>query len=573
MHPIIRFDGVSLGYGSRVVLPRIDLEVREGDFLAILGPNGSGKTTILRAILGILKPLSGQVLAPESCGYSPQRRALDAIFPFTVEEVVAMGLTAELGPLRRPGRRERDRVRRALAACGVRHLAERAFRELSGGQQQRTLVARALVTEPEVLILDEPTNDLDLTGEHEIMELIATLNQEGRTVVMVSHLLNVVAHYATSVVVLHGGQLEAGEAAQVLTSERLSRLYGIDVVADRLGGRRAIVPRPVDPAARSSARGRAADTPEEHNRYYRHRSRLVRLPASLEKTIALGASAALRVLPRDVACELGAAASVAAAWFARDRWDQAAESLEKALPAARPGKRRRLRARSFRNAGRGLVETARVVWTSRRALGREVSVEGAQHLERARREGRGVIVLAARQNGGELLAATLARTASERVSWLEDRTETSRIAPVLRALRVLAGVETIPSKGGLREARVRLERAEIVLVPIDRSSTGKKAVFVPFLGHPAATSRRAAALALATGAPVVPAVVVRAPSGRYRIELSAPLTAMDRAASEEEAIQATTQAGALVLESAIRARPAEWRWDHDRWRRRPRVTS
>src|SRR5207248_868848 len=161
---------VRLGYGAHVVLPSVDLEVEPGDFLAIVGPNGSGKTTILRAILGVLKPLAGEMRAPEGCGYSPQRRALDTIFPFTVEEVVAMGLQGERPPLSRLLPSHRERIEKALAACGVEKLAQRPFRDLSGGQQQRSLVARALVSDPKVLVLDEPTNDLDLSGENDIME-------------------------------------------------------------------------------------------------------------------------------------------------------------------------------------------------------------------------------------------------------------------------------------------------------------------------------------------------------------------------------------------------------------------
>jgi ABC-type Mn2+/Zn2+ transport system ATPase subunit len=243
MTAIIEMKGVRLGYGAHVVLPHVDLEVQPGDFLAIVGPNGSGKTTILRAILGALKPLGGELKAPKGCGYSPQRRALDTIFPFTVEEVAAMGLQGEVGPLRRFTDAHRERVMKALASCGVEKHAQRAFRDLSGGQQQRTLVARALVSDPEVLVLDEPTNDLDLSGEHDIMELVAEVNRAGRTVVMVSHLLNVVAHYATRVAILHEGKLDAGLSKDVLTSERLSALYGIPVVAGEVEGRRAILPR------------------------------------------------------------------------------------------------------------------------------------------------------------------------------------------------------------------------------------------------------------------------------------------------------------------------------------------
>jgi ABC-type Mn2+/Zn2+ transport system ATPase subunit len=239
---LVKLAGVRLGYGARTVLERVDLEVHAGDFLAIVGPNGSGKTTILRAILGVLPPLAGELIAPRSCGYAPQRRALDPIYPFTVGEIVGMGLQGERGPLRPLRKREHERILRALTDCGIPHLVDRAFRELSGGQQQRALVARALVADPGLLVLDEPTNDLDLAGERDVMELVASLNRAGRTVVMVSHLLNVVAHYATRVAILHGGRLEVGPADQVLTSERLTALYGMPVVVADVQGRRAVLP-------------------------------------------------------------------------------------------------------------------------------------------------------------------------------------------------------------------------------------------------------------------------------------------------------------------------------------------
>lgn len=241
---LVTMEGVRLGYGARAVVEDVSLSVARGDFLAIVGPNGSGKTTILRAILGVLRPLAGRLVAPPSCGYSPQRRALDAIFPLTVEEVVGMGLYGERGPLRRLRAADIERVHRALADCGADALATRPFRDLSGGQQQRTLVARALVGDPELLVLDEPTNDLDLTGERDIMELVASLNRAGRTVIMVSHLLNVVVHYATRVAIVREGKLESGPVSEVLTAERLSRLYGAPVIVGEVEGRRAILPAP-----------------------------------------------------------------------------------------------------------------------------------------------------------------------------------------------------------------------------------------------------------------------------------------------------------------------------------------
>ncbi len=235
---LIELEGARLGYGRQAVLEAVDLVVRRGDFLAIVGPNGSGKTTLLRTLLGVLPPLGGRCAVAGRLGYAPQKGTLDPIYPFTAAEVVAMGL---LGEAAQQGVRD-PRVARALAASGLGARADAPFRDLSGGQKQRVLVARALVAEPEVLVLDEPTNDLDLRGEHEVMELVRSLHEAGRTVVVVSHDLGIVARYAQRVAFIRHGRLSEGSAEALLTGEHLSALYGIDVVVGDFAGRRAVAP-------------------------------------------------------------------------------------------------------------------------------------------------------------------------------------------------------------------------------------------------------------------------------------------------------------------------------------------
>ncbi len=235
--PLIQVSDAHLGYGTRIILRGVSLDVNRGDFLGIVGPNGAGKTTILRAVLGILRPLQGNVSCRGRTGYAPQRSQLDPIFPFTVEEVAAMGLwTPDSADL---GRRERrQKVAGSLERCGMLDHARTAFRDLSGGQKQRVLVARALVSDPEILILDEPTNDLDLRGEFEVMELVRSLHDSGRTVVMVTHLLHLVTRYVRRLALLHQGRLECGPTEDMLRSDRLEMLYGIPVqVADSKAGR------------------------------------------------------------------------------------------------------------------------------------------------------------------------------------------------------------------------------------------------------------------------------------------------------------------------------------------------
>ena len=262
---LVELRGVSLGYGQRPVLAGVDLTVGAGDFLAIVGPNGSGKTTLLRAILGVLAPLAGTAINRGRIGYAPQRSAPDPVFPLTAAEVVAMGM---LGPDQQPWAERRWRgplrdlarafgveiqgpvqraAREALQACGMADHADARFRDLSGGQKQRVLVARALVSQPDVLVLDEPTNDLDLRGEHEVMHLVRELHRAGKTVIMVSHLLHVVARYAKTLAFIHDGGLREGPATEMLTAERLQALYGIPVELGQLAGHTTVSPADVPP--------------------------------------------------------------------------------------------------------------------------------------------------------------------------------------------------------------------------------------------------------------------------------------------------------------------------------------
>lgn len=236
---VFELRGVRLRYGEQAVLDGVDLDVQRGDFLAVVGPNGSGKTTLLRAMLGTLAPAGGACTRRGRVGYAPQRGALDPVFPFTAREVVAMGL---LGGPRRGRAEEAAAVTRALEACGLLRKGDAAFRDLSGGQRQRALVARALVAEPDVLVLDEPTNDLDLKGEHEVMELVRELHAAGRTVVFVSHMLHVVARYARRIAFISGRTVVSGPAEDMLTAPRLAELYGMDVVVGEVDGRRVVAP-------------------------------------------------------------------------------------------------------------------------------------------------------------------------------------------------------------------------------------------------------------------------------------------------------------------------------------------
>ncbi|MBI2844824.1 MAG: ABC transporter ATP-binding protein [Armatimonadetes bacterium] len=241
---IVRLTDVELAYGRDWSLSGIDLEIPRGDFLAIVGPNGSGKTTILRAILGIHSPKRGEIWWDKGrrFGYVPQRQYIDEIYPLTAFDVALMGRYSLIGPLSRPSRKDRDVTLESLDHVGVRELADRAYRNLSGGQKQRVLIARALAGEPDVLVLDEPTNDMDISSEASTMRLISHLHEAHKmTVIMVSHLLNVVADYARTIVLLSEGKLITGPAEQVLSTDSLRSVYSEPVDVLHVSGRRVIV--------------------------------------------------------------------------------------------------------------------------------------------------------------------------------------------------------------------------------------------------------------------------------------------------------------------------------------------
>jgi ABC-type Mn2+/Zn2+ transport system ATPase subunit len=241
---LLRFDNVQAGYGKRRILHDLNFSIAAGDYTAIVGSNGSGKTTLLRTLLRILRPLSGRVIADERLhfGYVPQLQTVDEIFPLTVFEVVLMGRYGRLGALRRPGKADRERAMVALGEAGIEPLAPRLYRELSGGQKQRTLIARALANDPDVLVLDEHTNDLDIASEKIIMALIDRLHDERHiAVVMVSHSLNTVANHARQVGLISDGTCSFLPVDQVMQTDYLQRIYGLPLRVIETEGVKVVV--------------------------------------------------------------------------------------------------------------------------------------------------------------------------------------------------------------------------------------------------------------------------------------------------------------------------------------------
>ena len=230
----IQATDLTLAYQQRPVLWDVDLEVPQGVLMAIVGPNGAGKTTLLRTVLGLLQPAAGEVLVfgrpyaeqRRHVAYVPQRGSVDWDFPTTALDIVTMGTYGSLGWVRRPGASERTRASVALAEVGMESYAERQISQLSGGQQQRVFLARALVQDADVYLMDEPFQGVDATTERSIVDLLRALRAEGKTVVAVHHDLQTVAEYFDEVTLLNVRRIAAGPVARVFTEENLRRTYG-----------------------------------------------------------------------------------------------------------------------------------------------------------------------------------------------------------------------------------------------------------------------------------------------------------------------------------------------------------
>jgi ABC-type Mn2+/Zn2+ transport system ATPase subunit len=209
MGSLLVLSKASFGYGGEPVLTDVDLELRPGDFWGIAGPNGAGKTTLFRGMLGLIEPLAGSVeRRTRAIGYVPQRESLDPLFPLRVDEVVAMGAHARLSPvLRRRRGGESERLRDALRAVDLEARAADRFSSLSGGQRQRALIARALLVQPDLLLLDEPTSGVDRATQRVILQLLARLSREERTaILLVTHDLGILAESVRTVVWVDGGR-------------------------------------------------------------------------------------------------------------------------------------------------------------------------------------------------------------------------------------------------------------------------------------------------------------------------------------------------------------------------------
>ena len=225
---------LTLAFKKKPVLWDIDLEVPKGVLLAVVGPNGAGKTTLMKSILGILKPAAGKVevfgkplkTQRKMLAYVPQRSSVDWDFPATVLDVVMMGTYGRLGWFKRPGKREKHDAMKALKQLGIQDFAHRQISQLSGGQQQRVFLARALVQDAEVYLMDEPFVGVDAVTEKAIVALLKSLRETGKTVVVVHHDLQTLTEYYDWVFMVNVRQIALGPVSDVLTKENLRLTYG-----------------------------------------------------------------------------------------------------------------------------------------------------------------------------------------------------------------------------------------------------------------------------------------------------------------------------------------------------------
>jgi iron complex transport system ATP-binding protein len=254
---LIRLEDVGFSYRDRRVLDGVSLDIAAGERFGLLGPTGSGKSTLIRLLSAIVRPSSGQIsfagrplrsYSPRELARRiavvPQETALD--FPFSVLEVVLMGRTPHLGGFGFEGDRDLEAAERAMTRAGVAYLADRFFHELSGGEKQRVVIARALAQEPEVLLLDEPTTFLDIRHVVDIFELLSTLSSEqGLTLFVVLHDLNLAALYLTRLAFLKAGRVVAvGDPDTVLDYRTIREVYETDVYVHRndLTGKLNVLP-------------------------------------------------------------------------------------------------------------------------------------------------------------------------------------------------------------------------------------------------------------------------------------------------------------------------------------------
>jgi len=230
---MIHADRLEFAYGAEPVLRDVNIKIADGELVGVIGPSGAGKTTLLKLILGELAPTEGSIGRDDGValrvGYVPQLEAGERSFPLTVEEMTLLGRAATSRRLPWFSRHEKASALDVLDRLGVSGLARRRLDELSGGQFQRVLIARALMSDPDLLLLDEPTSGIDVSARQQVLELVDELHQDGFTIILTTHDLNWVAPRLPRIVCLNHTVVADGSPLEVLTPEVVRRTYSAEM--------------------------------------------------------------------------------------------------------------------------------------------------------------------------------------------------------------------------------------------------------------------------------------------------------------------------------------------------------
>lgn len=236
--PVVEVKNLSINLGGRQILQNVSFEVKQGEFVAVLGPNGAGKTTILKLLLGILKPTTGTISVlsktptrgNSAIGYAPQHRVLETDLALRARDVVGFGLDGNKWGIGLLSKTREDKIDQALKAVDALRFGNEPVGRLSGGEQQRLLIAQAIITSPQILLLDEPLSNLDINHAKEIVDVLIKLKKEQQvTIILVSHDINPLLSAADEVLFMARSHSAMGKPDEVITSETLSKLYNTNV--------------------------------------------------------------------------------------------------------------------------------------------------------------------------------------------------------------------------------------------------------------------------------------------------------------------------------------------------------
>ena len=222
----IEIKNLTVAYGENIALEDFNLDVEIGSLMALVGPNGAGKSTLIKTILKFLKQITGEIkINGKNLAYVPQRNSVDWDFPTTLFDVVEMGCYGRVGLFKRVNKEEKAKVLKAIEQVGMLEFKDRQISELSGGQQQRAFIARALVQEADIYLMDEPFQGVDSTTEKSIVDILKKLKSEGKTLIIVHHDLQTVPTYFESVTFINKTVIASGKVKEAFTQENIEMTY------------------------------------------------------------------------------------------------------------------------------------------------------------------------------------------------------------------------------------------------------------------------------------------------------------------------------------------------------------